>query len=1027
MRKFSCYIWLLLSAFHSSKSNCQVIDENKFRLYTIGDGLSGNYISGIGQDSAGYMWIATHRGLNRFDGLRFKQFLHTEKYNPVPDNSIYSMNLLPGNMLGIATDDGAQLISTKTLEQKNIFIPTAITLRYWSNACQYISVDDGKNIGVSTKTGFYIFSANGQLKKRYDRYTVKDIGTTWMLFGKHIYKLPDGNMMQLNDEGLSYYDRNTNQIADASMRYPGLKTLTAAIKQKNSLLFFISSYDLLHLNVLTNSFDIIDIRNGEKRSFPASINLLSELGWQTGGTKINDSTWAVNSKLKGFFLLHIDTLKKTITCSGKKYLSRFFCTRIYADRQQRIWVGTPEGLLMQDLRTKTIESFSISSPGIDSLVITSLFFSKDKIFAGTEQKEIYVLDKISKKILARLQLKKAFPETNTVRQFEWIADDTLWIATNSGVHWMNTKNYNSGPVVFNSQFSKQPFIYFLYADHKNNIWIPAGDNALYYYNRLRKTFKLISDGTHPLFKINFTGNMTEDKYGKTWISGDRIIRLNEGLTAIDTLIERLATQQNRKHGYRVMADEQGDVWTLVNDDGFASITGKPVHVRSDKLLFDKNSLIEAALLNDRLYIPTTGGVGYYDIKNENIIVLRNPDGLPEQDITSRFFSLDKTDSSVWFACGNMICRISGKQTFGNASPPFLDFTELNVLNDTAFNYPGEKIKLKYHQNDVRISFSAINYTDAENMRFAYRIKNKTHSTWIDAGTQGSILLTNFSAGEYIIELKVYAYDNKWPAQFREIAIVVTPPFTQTVWFYALAALFLAGCIYLIYRYRVKQIRQKATIEKQLMELEIKGLHAQMNPHFIFNCLNSIQEMILHNQNHQASHYLSKFAQLIRITLVQSTKPFISLQHTIDYLERYIEMEKIRTNEFSYTIEVDDELHTDEIMIPPMLIQPFLENAIWHGAIPGKQLVIGVQFLKQDNRIICIVEDNGKGIDTTMNNKSEMRLDHNSIGIANVQERIQVLNEKYNLNSELSIEDKSKTGKETGTMVKLYFPLKTTTT
>ena len=139
----------------------------------------------------------------------------------------------------------------------------------------------------------------------------------------------------------------------------------------------------------------------------------------------------------------------------------------------------------------------------------------------------------------------------------------------------------------------------------------------------------------------------------------------------------------------------------------------------------------------------------------------------------------------------------------------------------------------------------------------------------------------------------------------------------------------------------------------------------------------------------------------------------------------MEMEKIRTNEFRYTIEVDDELHTDEIMIPPMLIQPFLENAIWHGAIPGKELVIHVRFLKQDNRIICIVEDNGKGIDATLNNKSEMRLEYNSIGIANVRERIQVLNEKYNLSSELSIEDKSKTGKETGTTVKLYFPLKTT--
>ena len=149
---------------------------------------------------------------------------------------------------------------------------------------------------------------------------------------------------------------------------------------------------------------------------------------------------------------------------------------------------------------------------------------------------------------------------------------------------------------------------------------------------------------------------------------------------------------------------------------------------------------------------------------------------------------------------------------------------------------------------------------------------------------------------------------------------------------------LAGSIiYLAYRYRIKQIRQKANIDKLLAQTEMKALHAQMNPHFISNSLNSIREMILNNENRQASHFLTKFAHLIRVTLDQSTQSFISLRNTIDYLQRYVEMEQIRNNVFTSRIISDDQLDVDEVVLPPMLIQPFVENSIWHGMAGLKKI------------------------------------------------------------------------------------------
>jgi LytS/YehU family sensor histidine kinase len=184
-------------------------------------------------------------------------------------------------------------------------------------------------------------------------------------------------------------------------------------------------------------------------------------------------------------------------------------------------------------------------------------------------------------------------------------------------------------------------------------------------------------------------------------------------------------------------------------------------------------------------------------------------------------------------------------------------------------------------------------------------------------------------------------------------------------------------------------------------------------------------MILNNENEQASLYLSKFARLIRITLNQSSKPFVSLADTVDYLERYIEMEKIRSSHFTYTIDVANDLNTDDVMVPPMLIQPFIENAIWHGASPKKNMDIRISFRKKGNELICIVDDNGIGIEESLKQKQNIAHEP-SVGIANIRQRIGLLNEKYNLQSTVYIEDKLTlpVTNGTGTIVTLHLPIKT---
>jgi ligand-binding sensor domain-containing protein len=1008
-------------------SHAQRYLETNFRKYTIRDGLSDQNISGLEQDSAGFLWIGTHHGLNRFDGHIFKSFLHTDEPNSLPDNAVFSMDMVPGQQLCIATDDGAQVISTRTMLTKNLQIPTDDALRYWSNACRYILTDHAGNYAVSTKTGFYIFNPDGTPKKRLDHYTSSDIGRSWMMFGSHLYLLPNGNLLQENSAGFTIYDPRQNSFRDALADYPALRPVLDRLHLKRDCFVFVSRNELLVFNTESNSFDLVNTLDGRIISTPSSLNLQQETGWQTSPVRINDSVWIVNSKDKGFFELKVDTLNHRVSCSAEKYFRSHMCTVVFSDAEKRLWVGTTEGLFMENRTTRTVSATPVFSKGDGSdLSITAIQVTDNRVFAATDKESILVLEKPGLHTIREISFKGFMQSPVVITSIIDINPDTIWIATTSGLIWMHTKNLSFGNLSPGNVSGTAMKAGIFFADKKGNIWIGATRiNKIFRYNRATHSTDSLTS-TISLLKINIVNSFAEDSQGNIWLGGDAIARWNPRKQKIDSLIEHLPSQKNRKKGYSVCNDSKGDVWVILNDDGLARITGKYIHIRPENLRPDYSLTLYPTMLQDRIFMSSPFGLGFFSIPDLKSIYFNHADGVPENPITSAFFCADPVDQSIWFAAGHLICRLPFLQNEQYATAPAFHITEVSVINNKRFDYPEQYIRLPYNQNDLRIAFSAVNYTDPLNMRFAYRFKDQGDSSWLDLGDQQNLLLTNMSPGTYPVEIKAYAFDNKWQAQVKTITVRIDPPFWNTAGFYVALILLLGGLIYFLYRYRIRQIKQKANLDKLLAETEMKALHAQMNPHFIFNCLNSIREMILNNENRQASRYLSKFAQMIRITLNHSTRPLTSLQQTLDYLHRYLEMEQIRTAHFRYRIEVDEELEPESIMLPPMLIQPFLENAIWHGPRPqDAPMDLFIRFQLSGKRLLCIIEDNGIGIGESMAQKKTEPMSHQSVGIENIRQRIQVLNKKYDFESTITIQDKNLLGNGSGTIVTLYLPIKNT--
>jgi LytS/YehU family sensor histidine kinase len=220
-------------------------------------------------------------------------------------------------------------------------------------------------------------------------------------------------------------------------------------------------------------------------------------------------------------------------------------------------------------------------------------------------------------------------------------------------------------------------------------------------------------------------------------------------------------------------------------------------------------------------------------------------------------------------------------------------------------------------------------------------------------------------------------------------------------------------------------KEIATINEQLVEARLSALQAQMNPHFVFNALNSIKRMILDGDNEKASRYLSKFALMIRMTLNHSKDTFVTLDENIEYLKTYLEMEQLRFDDsFTYKILVGENIDTSESSIPSLMIQPLVENAIWHGLLPSEsEKKILIKFTQNENRITCIIEDNGIGIRQSEKLKVMNRPLHNSVGLENLRKRIKIMNEKYDTDCSLEIFDLKETGKgDRGTKVVLRFNL-----
>jgi LytS/YehU family sensor histidine kinase len=268
----------------------------------------------------------------------------------------------------------------------------------------------------------------------------------------------------------------------------------------------------------------------------------------------------------------------------------------------------------------------------------------------------------------------------------------------------------------------------------------------------------------------------------------------------------------------------------------------------------------------------------------------------------------------------------------------------------------------------------------------------------------------------------------WNKNFIAFKFYIRPPLWQRWWFWPLAALLFIAMVLYFARRRIGAIRnkekEKTLTSLQIAESEMKALRSQMNPHFIFNSLNSIHKYIWENKPEDASEYLTKFGKLMRMTLENSALKTISLTKEIEALSLYIELEHRRSsNKFDYQLTIHPDVNTDEIEVPPMIFQPYIENAVWHGLVQkeGKGNLL-VSFAMEGSYLSGIVEDDGIGRARAEEIKEQKQSFHKSVAMTVTADRLKLLTSGAGDTATVEITDKKDSaGNATGTIVKIKLP------
>jgi len=960
-------------------------DGKTFTNYSPKNGLANHWVTSIAEDARGNIWVGTISGISKYGGKTFSTFT---KQHGLSGDYINSLTTDKNGNLWIATNEGITIFDGKnftTLTKKNGLPSNNILLIY---------ADKNGNLWMNTDSGVskIIFEKKTPQDKSYDNYKVVN----------GIFDLPSGKagslITSITEDGSGNIWFGTNS---GVLRYDGVKLEKYSVKEG------LSDNAIQSLIKDEHSNDIW-------------------VGTQKGLNKISSLKDGVT----------ISSFRVSDVENGNKV------GKLFVDEEGNLWLGTSNGLYR--FRDPAFSTYS-DKDGLINPFIFPIFRDRNKnLWTGTYENGFF---KFNGKEFKNFSEKDGLIGTFMCAGME-DKDGNIWMGTNKGVSIYNGKEFKNLHGRKNGLHGDS--VTSIIQDRKGRIWLGGNKGGTIWNGNKFKAFDLESDAQN--FDIWFE---FEDSKGNIWFGTylGGLFRYNpkNDFGSTEKAIEDVSKKLNLKSKtyLAIEEDKEGNMY-LGSFDGvyiYNQSSGKVSQIsEKDGLSSDLIYVMKFDSTYENLYIGTNQGVNKFDAKEykkTGKIILEQfgqEEGFSSLETNSNGIWRDD-DGTIWFGSVNGLIHFNPYTLHHNHIESKTTIKNIRIFyNDTALE---NNSKLPYYLNNISFEFVGICLTNPEKVKYKFKLEG-FDKTWSPETKETFARYSNLPAGKYIFKVVSCNNEGLWNKEPATFSFSVHPPFWKTWWFWLSVAVAVVIILFTAIRYRIETIKrieaEKLSREVQLANNELKALRAQMDPHFIFNSLSSIQSFIMSKDEESALRYLNKFAKLMRMILSNSEKSSVTIREEIDSLKLYLELESLRwENKFEYVIDIDSKVETDFQEIPSMLIQPYVENAIIHGVIPkeGENGKIEINIAQTETHIICTITDNGIGRKKSFEIKSKsVHSPHESMGMKITSERLEVLNKIHprlssakkkdgGLDSNLSvniIDMEDEKGDALGTKVEIFIPI-----
>ncbi len=926
-----------------------------FRYIGNGQGMNSFTAWNCAIDKYGFFWIATSDGLVRFNGKETTYFFH-QAYHDLPSDQTGFVYCDSRDYIWVCTDYGLARINDEQKFQRQVIVE--------KDTAAYVSLcfesGDG-DMYAQTSHGLYS-------QKKNEEKWIPEYWMDSLIANRRVREVRrfdhDRILMLLPSAGVLLVNTKTKK-QDAFFNVRGVNCV-AKFNERSILIGRSGSFGLLYADIHQPD----QINSIPAPSFFHKENVHEQINFMVRSPDHNvymttegEGLLRIDSTLSTYTLyVHDPVNPSTIINNSLRYIT--------TDSSGILIITSLDGVIYSNVMNNAVEYINYQQTEDGNLIderVLSIAEDKNKKLWLCTKEHILLYDpelKRAKQIIIPVTIRH-----DSIAHYpmyvERDANDNMWVALRQeGIAIFSPEGK------FKKLLSDADFPGFGRVFNTTRI-VREGHDGFMYVGTERGIFRISHDGLKldtfadlnglaPLRAKRIVDILLADN--SLWVTtspNGAVWRYSFRENKLDTFTLRKGMPSNRV--YRLTADHKGNIY-VGSRYGFSII-------HPDDSLF--NLTKGQGLISDRIETIETADDGNIWMTNSYALLKYNP-------MTGEVFKLGGRQglsntnfvimSSAKLSCDKLAFGVSKGLIIVDPATIRFDEDSLNVFvfyrntEGREIQWPsGQKMDFNYKQNNIQFSFATSDMMIADQVLYMYRLSSGGDEQW-SVPTLNSTKDFNLNPGNYSLEVKAFDghswYSNSSPIRFK-----IYSPWWKQWWFLMLIAAGIFISIFIYFSSRIQKFRKELSIARQISDLESKALRAQMNPHFVFNSLNAIQECIVTGRVEEAYTYLSTFSKLLRMVLEHSDVPEVTLQEELEVFGLYISLEKLRfKDEMTYTLHLDGDLDAEEILIPPMLIQPHLENAIWHGLRHkdgDKYLNVTIKE-KPNGYLEVMVEDDGIG-------------------------------------------------------------------